>query len=41
MNHFDTLFPVPPEWLQITLEEHEDETPRMEQLEDSEFLGFI
>lgn len=40
MNHFDTLFPVPPEWLEATLEEHEVETPIMEKLEESE-LGFI
>jgi len=40
MNHFDTLFPVPPQWLETTLEEHEDEMPK-QKLEESEILGFI
>lgn len=41
LDHFDTLFPVPPMWLEPTLDEYTEEIPDLMYTDETEFLGFI
>jgi|GEM_PF-6923782 len=41
LDHFDTLFPVPPMWLEPTIDENREEIPDLIYIDDTEFLGFI